>query len=129
MMALKHLALIILLWFCVSFNLQLAADSRMYETIQITLERTGGYAGITTKTTVNTAHLDIDKANQVRQLLNSADFFNLPPNITSYLPPPDHFQYKLTVEKNSQCHTVVVNEDAVPKTLQPLIKWLRDLKD
>ncbi|WP_228058080.1 protealysin inhibitor emfourin [Nostoc sp. LEGE 12447] len=120
--------LIVFLCLCIIFKLQLAAYPAVNEIIQITLERTGGFAGITTTKIVNTANLPIDKANQLRQLIHNADFFNLPTNINSKPPHPDRFKYKIIVEKNGQRHTVVVNEEAVTRELQPLIKWVRDLE-
>ena len=95
-------------------------------TMRISFERTGGFAGMRLTTTVDTATLPPEEANQLRQLVEAADFFHLPATITSPSPQPDRFQYRLTVEENGQQHTVRVSEAAAPDALRPLIEWLMD---
>ena len=95
--------------------------------MRISFERTGGFAGISRTTTVDTANLPTDEANQLPQLLEAANFYNLPANITA--PPstqPDRFQYTLSVEDKDRSHTVTVSEAALPGTLRPLIEWLNN---
>ncbi len=94
--------------------------------MRISFARSGGFAGIILTTSVDTATLPAEEANQLHQLVEAADFFNLPATITSPAPQYDRFQYKLTVEENGKEHTVMVNEPAVPETLKPLIQWLID---
>jgi hypothetical protein len=90
-------------------------------------ERTGGFAGITRKTTVDTATLPLQEAKQLLLLVETADLFQLPAQIPSPNPQSDRFQYKLTVEDNGKQHTVIVSEAALPGTLRPLIEWLNDV--
>ena len=92
--------------------------------MRMTFERTGGFAGITMTKVFDTAELPENEANQLRQLVNAADFFRLPKTITSNSPQPDRFQYQLKVEDNGKQHTVEVSEQAVPGTLRPLLDWL-----
>jgi len=92
--------------------------------MRMTFERTGGFAGITMTKVFDTSTLPESEANQLRQLVNAADFFRLPATITSTTPQPDRFQYQLTVEENGKQHTVEVSEQAVPGTLRPLLEWL-----
>ncbi len=87
----------------------------------------GGFAGITKKKTVDTANLSQEKAKQLPQLVEAANFFNLPAHITASPTQPDRFQYKLTVEDNGKEHTVTVSETALPTTLRPLIEWMDEL--
>ncbi|MDZ8023627.1 MAG: hypothetical protein RMX97_02865 [Nostoc sp. DedQUE11] len=93
--------------------------------MRISFERTGGFAGISKKTTVDTAELPANEANTLPQLVEAADLFRLPERITSPNPQSDRFQYKLTVEDNGKEHTVTVSEAALPGTLRPLIEWLQ----
>lgn len=109
-----------------SLGLPTEAHMMGSERVRSSFTRTGGYAGIAITNTIDTATLSIDRANQLRQLIDTTDFFRLPPAITSRPPHPDRFQYTLTVEKDGQYHTVVVNEEAVPEALKPLITWLMD---
>ncbi|KYC38307.1 hypothetical protein WA1_38925 [Scytonema hofmannii PCC 7110] len=92
--------------------------------MRVSCERMGGFAGITKKKTVDTANLSQDKAKQLPQLVEAANFFNLPAQITASPTQPDRFQYKLTVEDNGKKHTVTISEAALPGTLRPLIEWL-----
>jgi hypothetical protein len=97
------------------------------KTMQITLERTGGFAGITRKKTVDTAILPANEAKDVLRLATAADLFNLPAQIISPNPQSDRFQYRLTVEDNGKQHTIIVSEAALPGTLRPLIEWLNNV--
>ncbi|MEH1966890.1 protealysin inhibitor emfourin [Nostoc sp.] len=95
--------------------------------MRISLERTGGFAGITKKTTVDTDTLPPNEASTLPRLVEAADLFRLPEQITSSNPQSDRFQYKLTVEDNGKQHTVTVSEAALPGTLRPLIEWLQNI--
>jgi hypothetical protein len=90
----------------------------------MTFERTGGFAGMTMTKVIDTATLPAEKANQLRRLVDAADFFHLPATLTAKTSQPDRFQYHLTIQQNNQLHTVVMSEQAVPSTLKPLIDWL-----
>jgi hypothetical protein len=92
--------------------------------MQISFQRTGGFAGITKTTTVDTATLTPNEAEVLPRLVEAADLFRLPEQITSAHPQSDRFQYKLTVEDQGKQHTVTVSESAIPGTLRPLIEWL-----
>ena len=92
--------------------------------MRMTFERTGGFAGITMTKVFDTADLPANEANQLRQLVDAANFFRLPKTITSNSQQPDRFHYQLNVEDNGKQHTVEVSEKAVPGTLRPLLDWL-----
>jgi hypothetical protein len=94
--------------------------------MQISLERTGGFAGLSRTKTVDTANIPTDKANQLPQILETANFFNLPTYIPGNTPQPDRFQYSFTVENNGQSHTVTVSETAIPGSLQSLLEWINN---
>jgi hypothetical protein len=91
--------------------------------MQISFERSGGFAGISLNTTVDTANLPPTDAAQLRQLVEVADFFHLPARMASPAQ-PDRFQYQLTVEDGDRHHTAILDESAVPGTLRPLLDWL-----
>jgi hypothetical protein len=95
--------------------------------MRISFERTGGFAGISKKITVDTANLPSKEAKELPRLVEVADLFSLPEQITSPNPQSDRFQYKLTVEDNGKQHTVIVSEAALPGTLRPLIEWLNNI--
>jgi len=94
--------------------------------LRISFERSGGFTGITTKTTVDEKDLGPDEAQKLRQMVDEADFFNLPGKIMARLPQPDRFQYELRLEEKGREHTVTVSEEAMPEKLRPLGKWLME---
>ena len=96
------------------------------DTLRISIERTGGVAGITIAATVDAKDLPPDEAQKLRQMVEEADFFNLPERITSRSPQPDRFQYELKAEENGRQHTVMVSEEVIPEKLKPLVKWLME---
>jgi hypothetical protein len=95
--------------------------------MRISFERTGGFAGISKKTTVDTATLPPNEAQELPRLVEVAGLFNLPEKITSPNQESDRFQYKLTVEDQGKQHTITVSEAALPGTLRPLIDWLNQV--
>jgi hypothetical protein len=92
--------------------------------MRMTFERSGGFAGITTTKVFDTTTLPENEANQLRQLVDAANFFNLPPTITSTTSQPDRFQYQLTVEEKGKKHRVEFSEQAAPGSLRPLLDWV-----
>ena len=94
--------------------------------MRISFERTGGFAGMIKTKTFDSAELPENEANRLPKLVEAANFYNLPPDIS--VPPnqPDRFQYTLTVEQEDRKHTVTVNEAAVPGDLKPLVEWLKN---
>jgi hypothetical protein len=92
--------------------------------MRINFERTGGFAGTRMATVADTSTLPPEQANQLRRLVEAADFFHLPATITSPTSGADRFQYRLAVEENGVQHTVTVSERALPAPLRPLIEWL-----
>jgi hypothetical protein len=93
--------------------------------MQVSLERSGGFTGISLSITVDTATLPPDQATQLDHLVKTADFFNLPTTIDSPTQ-PDRFQYQVSVQEGDRQHTVMIRETAVPANLKPLINWLTE---
>ncbi len=92
--------------------------------MRISLERSGGFAGIRLTTTVDTDSLADDEARTLQQLVESSDFFHLPATLMPQKPQPDRFQYTLTVETDDKSHTVTAAETALPAKARPLFEWL-----
>ena len=76
------------------------------------------------KRAVDEKDLDPDEAQKLHQLVEDADFFNLPGKIKSQSSQPDRFQYELSLEKSGRQYTVTVSEEAVPEKLKPLLRWV-----
>jgi hypothetical protein len=94
--------------------------------MQISFERSGGFIGTPITITLDTATLSPDHANQLRRLVNAADFFNVPATIAPSSSQPDRFQYKVTIQEGDRHHTVTVGEAAIPSTLKPLLDWMME---
>ncbi|MFM7446973.1 MAG: protealysin inhibitor emfourin [Leptolyngbyaceae cyanobacterium] len=93
--------------------------------MQITFERTGGFAGMIVKTTINSNTLSDDAIKHLTRLIQACDFFDLPTEMRAS-PQPDRFQYYITIQDGKNSHTVIVSESTMPGTLRPLIEWLID---
>ncbi|MGB7380261.1 MAG: protealysin inhibitor emfourin [Rivularia sp. (in: cyanobacteria)] len=92
----------------------------------ITLERSGGFAGISKVMEIDSTELPQNKAEEVSILLEAANFFNLPAYIAAAPNQRDRFEYTLAVENKGNQHTVTVAESAIPEDLKPLIDWITD---
>jgi hypothetical protein len=100
-------------------------QARHSQTMHISLERSGGFAGIPLSVTVDTDTLTPEDAAQLQQLVEAAHFFELP-KVFPATPQPDRFQYQIFVEEPGRSRSVSVGETAVPPTLRPLINWLME---
>lgn len=92
--------------------------------MKIHFERTGGFAGINIRSTIDTATLSLKEAEQVRKWIEEASFFNLPDSITGTTPGADQFQYKLTVEDRERSKSCLIGERSIPEGLRALIQYL-----
>ena len=93
--------------------------------MHIQFERTGGFAGIQLKTTLDSESLSADDAATLRDLLHAASFFDLPPNQKT-TPGADRFHYRVIVEIEERRHAIEIEESVVPPSLRPLINWLTE---
>jgi len=92
--------------------------------MRINFERTGGFMGMRLAVEVQTERLTSTEAEELETLVESARFFDLPAILKPQTGSADRFQYKLTVERGDQFHTVETSESAAPENLQPLIERL-----
>jgi hypothetical protein len=92
--------------------------------MRLSLERTGGFAGISKRINVDTNQLSQQQAEELSQLVAAADLFRLPAQMISTNRQVDRFQYQITIEDNGQRHTVTASETALPNTLKTLVEWL-----
>lgn len=91
--------------------------------MQVSLERTGGFAGIPMTITVDAETLSPEQVTQLQQLIDHSNFFHLPQEILGTAQ-PDRFQYQITIENHRERHEVMVDESAMPPSLRPLLDWL-----
>ena len=92
--------------------------------MKIHFERGGGFAGTHITATIDSKELTQDEGQELGELINTANFFNLPTLIASKKRGADRFNYKLTVETEGKRHSVVIDEGAVTPELRTLLQWL-----
>ena len=97
------------------------------EGVRIDFQRSGGFAGLTFGTSVDTASLPPEEARQIEDMVQQADFFALPQTVSGPPVGADRFQYDITVTRGDTSHSVSVGESAVPPTLRPLLDRLTDM--
>lgn len=73
---------------------------------------------------VDSDSLPQTQAKRLQILVAHSCFFNLPVELRSESRGADRFHYRITVESDSQSHTVEAGEAAVPETMRPLLDWL-----
>ena len=90
----------------------------------ISFERSGGFTGVPLKYSVNSDDLSESDRNELEQLVNAADFFELPEQIKAPPGAADVFQFDITLNDGGREHKVEVDQTVVPEKLNPLLKWL-----
>ena len=95
--------------------------------MKIQLERTGGFAGIPLKASVDTDGLDDQSKRTLQSLVESSGFFALPSRLASPSPGADRFQFKVTIQDGNRSHTVDADEGALPPEVQSLFQYLTRL--
>jgi hypothetical protein len=94
------------------------------DTVRVHFERSGGFGGLLLTVTIESDTLSVDEQQQLRRLIDEADFFNLPAELSDSSGAVDQFVYKVVVESADRSHSVQTTEAAAPTTLQPLLDWL-----
>ena len=92
--------------------------------VLIRFERTGGFAGLSQRATLDSESLTPEQLEELERLLEHSRFFELPVKLEARAPGADRFQYLLTVEDKGRVHTVRAGDAAVPNSLRPLLDWL-----
>jgi len=93
----------------------------------ITFERSGGVVGNEVYFELELEKLSTDKAERVQNLIDKADFFNLPANEATSAR-GDEFHYKVSVDNGEEYHSVRTTDSTMPKALFPLVRELTMLK-
>jgi hypothetical protein len=95
--------------------------------IEVTVTRSGGFAGIQTRSAVDTAHLPPDRAAELRSLVRRADPAALARRLAGAHDPHgrDRFHYDVEIRVGNDVHRVSVDEAAVPAELKALIDAVR----
>ena len=90
---------------------------------KILFERTGGFMGRKVSATIDLDDLPDEQADLLDDLLDEADFFELPADLTRPAM-PDAFTYNITISSDKGQHSVRVSDTTVPDDLLPLLEEL-----
>jgi|SRR5919202_5782438 hypothetical protein len=93
--------------------------------MKIHFERSGGFAGISTSFTVDSNSISLDEQDIVKNMIDTARFFELPSETPLPKRGADYFKYKITVEteENKKSHTIKTNDMTMPYELRPLVNY------
>ena len=95
--------------------------------MKIYFERSGGFAGRSVSTVVDTNQIPPEQALSILEKVDSSDFFCLPHELSGGMESmsgADHLSYKVTVEVAGVQHTVETSDESAPQALQPLLDEL-----
>lgn len=90
--------------------------------MKITLERSGGFAGILRKYALDLWQLEPAERERLRGAIAAAGFFDLPETIVSSSMGVDHFHYVLVIRAGFRKHRVQTSEPDIPPVLRDLIE-------
>lgn len=79
--------------------------------------------GRTVSATIDLDDLPDDLAEALEEMLDEADFFELPADLTRP-PMPDAFTYNITVNSGVREHSIRVSDATAPDDLRPLLEEL-----
>ena len=93
--------------------------------MRIEFERSGGFMGLRQTLELDTDEMEPNEANEIRRMIESADFFELPEELSGSDRTVDQYHYRLTVEYTQEYrHTIVLSDSDAPEDLQPLLRRL-----
>jgi Emfourin len=92
--------------------------------MEITVRRTGGFAGVPRTARVQTHALDRSDADELHALVREADL----PKVAGKKPPgADRFQYEIHVDDGDSKQHAVVHEGAMPEPVRKLVDRVQAL--
>ena len=95
--------------------------------IEVTVTRSGGFAGIETRAAVDTADLPPDRAAELRSLVRRADPAALARRLADAHDDPlgrDRFHYDVDIRAGGEVHRFSVGEAAIPAELKAVIDYV-----
>ncbi|MGG6264459.1 protealysin inhibitor emfourin [Leptolyngbya sp. AN03gr2] len=92
--------------------------------MRVTLEQSGGFAGLMITKSIDTQDLSPSEAQQLENLVKSSNFFQLN-SIVEASPQPDRFGYTLMIEMNGRSHSIDLSETNMPEKVRPIADWVQ----
>lgn len=95
--------------------------------MKVYFQQSGGFAGITKNSSIDTSSLPPDAMNELNRLLQTSNFFSLDTDLQK-VPSgaADYLKYKITVESDTgQKHTVETTDLTKTAPLAELINFIK----
>jgi hypothetical protein len=90
--------------------------------MRIVCERSGGFAGLTTRAEVDTAHLSPADSRKLKQLVEESRLLDQPAQAAGAM--PDQYQYDVTIEDEGRTHSIQTNDAAASEETIKLVEWV-----
>ena len=94
------------------------------EQFHIDFERSGGFAGISTRVEMDSRELAHGEAEELKRLIVHSGFFEAVAFSNKFVHMPDQFQYNITIEHMGKKRTLELSDGSVPDLFRPLINYL-----
>jgi hypothetical protein len=91
--------------------------------VRVRFQREGGFAPIPLRAEVDAASLSPEERDRLIQMIEAADFFNLPSRMRPRVG-ADQFTYTITVEAQGEKYTIETTDGSAPEMLEPLLDYL-----
>jgi hypothetical protein len=91
--------------------------------MRVTVERSGGFAGVPVTRTVEEAGLSPDQVRTMAELVQAVDLSGHAGGAHEDRQ-RDRFQYTVTIERGDGSHTLTAGEAEAPAPLRRLIEWV-----
>lgn len=92
--------------------------------MRITLEQSGGFAGLMITKTIDTQDLSPSEAQQLEKLVRESNFFQFT-SIAEAFPQPDRFGYTISIEMEGRSQSIEVSETNMPESIKPIVEWVQ----
>jgi hypothetical protein len=93
--------------------------------VKIDFVRSGGFGGLRLSLTLDTEGLPVEEASRIRQLVDSAGFFDLDQVPREAATERDRFEYRVAIESQVWgSHAVLLPESRIPDDMRPLLDYL-----
>jgi hypothetical protein len=93
----------------------------------IRVERSGGFAGMTVQSKIDTENLDPEERQNLIEQVQSSGFFETNVHSQKDQQGRDRFHYTITIEYHEKRRTVDLDESEIPDDWQALIGMINQL--
>lgn len=91
--------------------------------MKIHFERSGGFSGISMKTSIDVDSLPAGESEALKMLVDGAAIEHFVPSADAGKA-SDQFSYSITIETEEQKKSIVLSEQQIPPQIEPLVRYL-----